>query len=136
MILNKPSFDFLEKGLGIVFPPYYVYYFSRKMLLMLFCLNWPNFMVGLPSALGIMDSMCTVIVCFQGCDVINLKINLIFLIKQKSQDKNWNILRTKRALKVKKKAFFITFQGLSQLPISFSLLCPGLFPGWFLLVFE
>ena len=29
------NFDFLEKGLGIVSPPYFVYDFPRKMLLML-----------------------------------------------------------------------------------------------------
>ena len=31
----------------------------------------------------------------------------------KSQDKNLKILRTKRAFKVKEKAFFIIFKGLS-----------------------
>ena len=31
----------------------------------------------------------------------------------KSQDKNLNILRTKRTFKVKQKAFFIIFKGLS-----------------------
>ena len=33
--------------------------------------------------------------------------------RPKGQDKNLNILRTKRAFKVKLKAFFIIFQGLS-----------------------
>ena len=33
------NFDFLEKGLGIVFPPHFVYDFSRKMLLMLHAIN-------------------------------------------------------------------------------------------------
>ena len=31
--------DFLEKGLGIVSPPYFVYDFSRKMFLMLYSIN-------------------------------------------------------------------------------------------------
>ena len=50
---------------------------------------------------------------------MNFKINLIFLIKpfflhdQKSQDKNLNILRKKRAFKMKLKVFFIIFEGLS-----------------------
>ena len=46
--------------------------------------------------------MCIAIVCFPGCDVINLEINLdqdVFL--PKSQDENLDILRPKRALKVK-----------------------------------
>ena len=38
------SFDFLEKGLGIVSQPnYFAYNFSRKMFLMLYSINWPNF---------------------------------------------------------------------------------------------
>ena len=54
-----------------------------------------------------------------GYDVINFEIKLIFLIKpffqhtQKVNTKNLNILRTKRAFKIKQKAFFIIFEGLS-----------------------
>ena len=62
--------------------------------------------------------MCIAIVCFPGCHVINFEINLIFLIKTyfyiaTNQDKNLNILRTKRVFKVKRKAFSTTFKGLS-----------------------
>ena len=32
------NLDFLEKGLGIVFPPHFVYV-SRKMFLMLYAIN-------------------------------------------------------------------------------------------------
>ena len=130
MILNKSNFDFLEEDLGIVFPPYPVYAFLRKMLFILFCLNWSNFIDWLSSVLEIMDNMCIAIVCFQGCDVINLKINLILLIKQKSQDKNWISWERKELRRWNKKHFSSLFKGF-QLPISFSLLCPGLFPGWF-----
>ena len=55
--------------------------------------------------------MYIAIVCKPGCDIINLEINLIFLIKSffsawpKSQDKNLNILRTKTAIKIKKNIF-------------------------------
>ena len=49
---------------------------------------------------------------------MNFEINFIFLIKLfftwlKGQDKNLNILRIKRAFKVKQNLFFITFKGLS-----------------------
>ena len=52
------------------------------------------------------NCMCIAIVCLPGCDVINFEINLIFLIKQffymtKKSRKNLNILRKKRASKVK-----------------------------------
>ena len=47
---------------------------------------------------------------------MNFEINLIFLIKSffpKSRDRNLNILRMKRAFKMKWKAFFIIFKGFS-----------------------
>ena len=76
-----PNFDFLEKDLGLVFPPHFVYDFSSKMFLMLYSINRPNFVVCLPLLFEILDNMCIAIAYFPGCDVINLKINLIFLIK-------------------------------------------------------
>ena len=52
--------------------------------------------------------MCIVTIFCPASDVKNLEINL-----PKDQDKNFNILRTKRAFKVKSKAFFTIFKGLS-----------------------
>ena len=40
-----PDLFFLEKGLGIVFSPHFVYDFSRKMFLMLNSINRTNFVV-------------------------------------------------------------------------------------------
>ena len=74
------NFDFLEKGQGIVSPPYFVNDFSRKMFLMLYSINWPHFIVWLPLLLETLDSTYIAIVCFPGFDVINFEINLIFLI--------------------------------------------------------
>ena len=112
------NFDFLEKGLGIVSSPPFGYDFSRKMFPMLYSNNWPNSIAWLLLLHEIMDSMCIGIVCCPGCYVIIFEINLIFLIKSffhltKNQGKNLIILRTKRAFKVKYKAFFIIFQGFS-----------------------
>ena len=67
-------------GLGLVPPSHFVYDFSRKMFLMLYSINWPNFIVWLPSLLEISGNMCIKNVCFPGYDVINFEINLIFLI--------------------------------------------------------
>ena len=73
--------DSLEKGLGIVSPANFVYAVSRKMFLILYSINWPNFIVRLPFLLEILGNMCIAIVCFLGCDVINFEINhLIFQI--------------------------------------------------------
>ena len=59
--------------------------------------------------------MCIAIVCCPVCDVINFEIYFSFLIlhNQKSQDKNVNILRTKRAVKMKERTLFLIFKGLS-----------------------
>ena len=51
------NLDFLEKGLGIVFPPHFVYDVSRKMFLMLYAINWPNLIVWLSLLLGILINM-------------------------------------------------------------------------------
>ena len=83
------DFDFLKKGLEMAFSPHFVYYFSRKRFLLLYSINWPNFIAWLPDCLiawlplllAILDNMCIRIACFAGCDVIIFEINLISLIK-------------------------------------------------------
>ena len=62
--------------------------------------------------------MCIVIVCYPVYDVINFEIKLSFLIKPfsymtKMSGLNLNIFRTKRTFKIKQKAFFIVFKGVS-----------------------
>ena len=57
------NFDILEKGLGIVCPPHFVYDFSRKMFFMLYFINWPNSIAWLPLLLEILVSMCIAIAC-------------------------------------------------------------------------
>ena len=42
------NFDFLEKDLGKVSPPHFVYDFSKKMFLILYSVNWPNLISSLP----------------------------------------------------------------------------------------
>ena len=74
------NFDVLEKGLGIVSLPN-VRNISRKMFLMIYSINWSNFIVWLPLLLEILGNMCIAIVCFPLCDVTDFEINLIFLIK-------------------------------------------------------
>ena len=74
--------------------------------------------------LSINSLLCIAIVCLPACDVINFEINLIFLINRfstwaKSQDRNLNILRTKRALKMTLKTFIIIIEGLSLKKIIF-----------------
>ena len=75
------NFHFLEKKLRIDSPPYFAHDFARKIVLILYSINWRNFIVWLPLLLDILDNMCIAIVCSPGCDVINIEIHLIFLIK-------------------------------------------------------
>ena len=39
------NFDFLDKDLGIVSPPHFVYDFSTNMFVMLYPFKWPNLIV-------------------------------------------------------------------------------------------
>ena len=55
--------DFLDKGLRIVLPAYFVYDFSTKMFLMLFSINRLNFINWLPLLLEILGKICIAIVC-------------------------------------------------------------------------
>ena len=51
-------FDFLDKGLEIVCSPHFVYDFPTKVLLMLYSISWPNFIVWLFLLLEILAKMC------------------------------------------------------------------------------
>ena len=112
------NFDFLEKGMGIVSSPHFVHHFSKKMFLILYFINWTNFIVWLLLLFEVFGNMCIAIVCSPDCDTINFQINLCFKSSRfstwpKIQDKNLNIFRRKRYSKMKSKAFFIIFKGLS-----------------------
>ena len=108
------NFNFSEKSLGLISPPHFVYDFSRKLFLMLHSINWPNFIFWLSLLLEILDNMCIAIIFYPGCDVIKLSfLSSRFATWPKSQHKNLNILKTRRALEVKQKALFIIFKCLS-----------------------
>ena len=114
------NFDLLEKDLGIVSPPHFVHDISKKMFLMLYSINWPNLIAWLFLLLEILINMCIAIVCFPRFDVRNLEIELIFLIKSlfymnKESRQILNILRTKRAFKMKKE-HILTFLKDFQWP--------------------
>ena len=81
--------------------------------------DWPNFIVWLPLLCEILSNIGIAIACKPGCDVMNFQVNLnlfnqaVFHTWPKCRDKNLNILRMERAFKMKWKAFFIIFKGLS-----------------------
>ena len=39
LMIQRSNFDFLDKVLGLVFPPHLVYDFSRRIFLMLYSIN-------------------------------------------------------------------------------------------------
>ena len=51
------NFDFLKRVWKIVPPPYFEYDFSRKLFLMLYSINWPDFIIWLPLLLEILGNM-------------------------------------------------------------------------------
>ena len=64
------KFHYLDKGLGIVFPAYFVYDVLIKM-----------FFAWLLLLFEILGNMCIATVYYPGCDVMDFEINVIFLIK-------------------------------------------------------
>ena len=76
------NFDFFRKVFGNIFSTTFcLWFFKKKMFLMLYSTNWPNFIAWLPLHLEISGNMCMAIVFFPACNIINSEINLIFLIK-------------------------------------------------------
>ena len=57
------DFDLLDKSLGIVSPAYVVYDFSATMFLMLYSINWSNFIAWLLLLLETLGNMCIAITC-------------------------------------------------------------------------
>ena len=98
------NFGFLDKGLGVVSPTHFVYDFSTKMFLMLYSINWPNFIVF----------SSWYIAQYVFCNYLLTRLwrhgfwnhsyhfnQAAFYTWTKSYDKNLNISRTKRTFKVK-----------------------------------
>ena len=56
------NFNFSEKCLGLVSPPYFVHNVLRKMFPMLHSIDRPNFIVWLSLLLEILDNICITIV--------------------------------------------------------------------------
>ena len=81
MIQRYAQIWFFRKGSGTSFLPHFVNDFTRKVFLMLYYINWPNFVVFFLLLLKIFDNICFSIACFQACDVINSEIKLVFLVK-------------------------------------------------------
>ena len=81
LLPRKKLFQKTKIGLDLVSLPRFLHGVWRKILLLLYSINWPNFNVWLHVLYEILSHMCIVNVCKPGCDVITFEINLIFPIK-------------------------------------------------------
>ena len=111
------NFHFSEMVLGLVSPSCFVHDFSRKMLLMIHSISWPNFIVWLFLLLVIMGNMCIKIVCYPGYEVIKFQINLIFFIKPfrymtKMSKQKLKCLENEKSFWAELKTCFIIFKEL------------------------
>ena len=78
------NFDFLEKDLGLVSPPNFVYDFSRKIFLKLNSINYPNFIYESSLLLDILGNMFIIVISFFVNDAIKFETILSILIKPSS----------------------------------------------------
>ena len=107
------NFDFIEKVPRIIYQQHFVYDSSRKMFLMLYSINWPNFISWLSLLLAILANMCIAFVCFPGRE-----INFIFLIKPfssmtKTSREQFKYPDNKKSFKGETKRLLIIFKWLS-----------------------
>ena len=73
-------FEKTRRGLKLVSLTHFLHNFWRKIFLLLYSINWPNFIVWLPLLCEIFGNICIAIVCKPGCGVM---IQTFFLHDQK-----------------------------------------------------
>ena len=54
----------------------------RKTFVLLYSINWTNFIVYLPLLGEILSNICIAVICEPGCYVLKFEINLIVLIME------------------------------------------------------
>ena len=87
LLLSHTKFLKKTRGFELVFLALFLLDFWRKIFLLLSSITWTNFIAWLPLLHEILGNMWIVIVCWPGCDIIDFKINLTFLIKPSRQTK-------------------------------------------------
>ena len=113
LIQRYAQFWLFRKGSENSFSSTFYTWFWREIHFLLYSVNWSNLIVWLPLLREILGNMYIRLLRHKVWHWSSLSTQAIFFIRQKIQDKNLNILRMKIAFKVKWKAFFIIFQGLS-----------------------
>ena len=78
-ITSYEAFLKANRCLELISLSHFLHDFWRKLLLLLCCITWRNLLILLPLLCEILHNICIAIVCWPGCDVINLEISRIFL---------------------------------------------------------
>ena len=100
--------------------------FEKKFFCYICSINWPNLIVWFPLLCELLGNMCNMeygqygIVCKWGCDIMNFKVNLIFLIQLFCHGKslcllffiNFFVFHLMIALQKLWQMFFISLQKL------------------------
>ena len=58
-----------------------IFQVSRNTFLMLYSINWPNFILWLPLLLEILKNLCIAVIYCPVSDIMNFEVNHSFLIK-------------------------------------------------------
>ena len=74
-------FKKIKRDQELVSLPHFLHNIWRKMFLMLYFINWQNFIYWLPFLLEILGNLSVIIIFCPACDVINIEINHSFLVK-------------------------------------------------------
>ena len=115
----------IKRGLKLVSLPHFPHNFWRKIFLLLYSINWPNFIVWLSLPCEILDNMCIATVCKPDCDVMNSEAYFTSLIKpfflhdQKVVTKTKISWEQKELLRWNKKQFFNMLKELLNNTIFF-----------------
>ena len=116
LLLHIKLFWKTKRGLKIFLLPHFLHDFRRKIFLLFYSANWSNFNVWVPLlywAIVYCNCLLTRLWRIKFWDWSYFSNQAGFCAWPKSQDKNLNIMRTKRAFKIKKKHFLPFLKGFN-----------------------
>ena len=108
------QFWFFKERFGTSFPTTFCAWISRKIFLMFFSIDWPNFIVWFPLLLEISGNQCIVIVCWLFSYWLFSYITIKFRTKLEISQEGKGRLRWD-------KNHFLSFKGFQLVNIAYDL---------------